>query len=57
MTLAFTCAVLISVVYVFDVGAYPFVHVPFLLLTALYFGSLAEIYGLKGIIRWLRGKI
>ena len=42
-----------SVVYVFDVSAYPFVHVPLYLLTALYLTSILEIYGMFRLGRWV----
>ncbi len=52
---------LMSAVYVFDVSAFPFIHVPFYLLTLLYFASILEIYGMfrlaKSVLRrlnWLQ---
>jgi hypothetical protein len=45
---------LVSAVYVFDVSAYPFVHVPFILLTLLYLGSMLEILGFVQVARFLR---
>ncbi len=50
----FALEALISVVYVFDVSAYPFVHVPFVFLTLLYFGSMVELFGLVRILRFMR---
>lgn len=44
---------IMSAVYIFDVSAYPFVHVPFYLLTLMYFGSILEIAGLYGLGRYL----
>jgi hypothetical protein len=49
--------ILVSAVYVFDVSAYPFVHVPFLLLTLLYFGSMLELYGLVQLVKFVRRRI
>ena len=40
-----------SAVYIFDVSTYPFIHVPFYLLTLLYFGSILEIYGVVRLAR------
>jgi hypothetical protein len=51
------CIVVISVVYVLDAGAYPLVHVPLPLLTALYFGSAAEIWGISRIVSYLRSRL
>lgn len=45
--------VFISAVYIFDVSAYPFVHVPLYVLTALYFGSVLEMYGLSRLVKFL----
>lgn len=47
----------ISAVYVFDVSAYPFVHVPLLVLTILYLGSILELYGLVRMAGYVRRRI
>lgn len=44
---------MMSVIYVFDVSAYPFMHIPFYLLTILYLGSVIEIYGIFRLGRWV----
>jgi len=44
---------LISAVYIFDVSTYPFIHVPFYLLTLLYFASTLEVYGMFRVARAL----
>jgi hypothetical protein len=43
---------IMSVVYVFDVSTYPFIHVPFYALTLLYFASILEIYGVVRLSRF-----
>lgn len=48
---------LVSAVYVFDVSAYPFVHVPFYLLTLLYFGSILEIIGVVRMMRYVSRRL
>jgi hypothetical protein len=47
----------ISAVYVFDVSAFPFIHVPFYLLTLLYFASILEIYGMFRLARAVRRRL
>ena len=44
---------MMSVIYIFDVSAYPFTHIPFYFLTILYFASILEIYGMFRIGRWV----
>ena len=47
----------VSVVYVFDVGAYPFVHIPIEYLTLLYFASMIELFGLFHFVRFVRRRL
>ena len=49
--------VVISVVYVFDVAAFPFIHVPLVFLTTLYLVSMAEVWGLSRLARYLRRRL
>jgi hypothetical protein len=48
---------LVSAVYIFDVSTYPFIHVPFYMLTLLYFGSILEMYGLVRISRFVMRRL
>jgi hypothetical protein len=48
---------IVSVVYVFDVAAYPFIHIPLYVLTALYFFAVLEMYGLVRAGRALKRKL
>lgn len=43
---------IISVMYLFDVTAYPLVHVSLYLLTALYLVSILEVFGMFRLARW-----
>ncbi len=45
--------VFISVIYVFDVSTYPFIHIPLYALTLLYLASMLEILGLTRLVRFL----
>ncbi|MGA2664268.1 MAG: hypothetical protein ABSF83_04925 [Nitrososphaerales archaeon] len=49
--------IVVSVVYVFDVSAFPFIHVPFVFLTALYLVSMAEVWGLSRLAGYLRRRL
>jgi hypothetical protein len=49
--------VIMSLVYIFDVSSYPFIHVPFYLLTLLYVASILEIYGMVGFVRFISRKV
>lgn len=53
----FKLAIVISIVYIFDVSAYPYMHIPFVFLTLLYFGSLAEVYGIGRTVSYIRRKV
>ena len=44
----------VSAVYVVDAGAAPIMHIPLLFLTALYFASIAELWGLSKVVSWVR---
>jgi hypothetical protein len=48
---------IMSVVYIFDVSTYPFIHVPFYALTLLYFASILEIYGLVRLGRYVARRL
>jgi hypothetical protein len=48
---------IISVVYIFDVSTYPFIHVPFYVLTLLYFASILEIYGIVRLTKFLSRRL
>jgi len=48
---------IISVVYVFDVSTYPFIHVPFYVLTLLYFASILEIIGMVRLTRFVSKRL
>ena len=48
---------IISVVYIFDVSTYPFIHVPFYVLTLLYFASILEIVGMVKLTRYVSKRL
>lgn len=53
----FICAVAMSFVYVFDVSTYPFIHIPFYILTLLYFASIAELFGVTKLTGFVRTRL
>jgi hypothetical protein len=49
--------IVMSVIYIIDVSAYPLIHVPFYFLTLLYLASMIEILGFAKLGKYVAKKL